>query len=330
VPDAGTTAAGAEAATRPAPTSPPPEGGSLAGLGVMLPSFDPFRRGTPPLVEGARRAEALGFDSGWVGDHLSFHPPVLEAVCSVAASAAVTSRLRLGFGVLLLPMRPLVWTAAQLGTIHALAPDRLVLGVGVGGEHPPEWEAAGVPLAERGRRLDEALAVLPHLLAGEPVDHPGPLLPTRSPRLDPVPGRMLPLLVGGRSDAALERTARVGDGWMATWMSPATVGRCAERIAERAAALGRPAPETVLLVFAHVDDDRDRARGEAAALIGGQYGMPFERVERWTALGDVEEVAGFLAGYRQAGVRGVVLIPAARDPLEQYERFVAVRRALDG
>ena len=301
--------------------------GSLAGFGVMLPSFDPFRLGTPPLLEGARRAEALGFDSGFVGDHLSFHPPVLEAACSLAACAAVTSRLRLGFGVMLLALRNPAWVAAQLGTIWALAPGRLLLGVGVGGENPAELEAAGVPLRQRGRRLDEALAVLPRLLAGEPVDHPGPLAPLRSPRIDPVPGRTPPLLVGGRSDAALERAARLGQAWMTTWMSPRTVEACVARLAERAAAHGRPAPEVVLLAFAHVGE-RSRGRAEAAALVQRQYDLPFAALERWVALGEVDEVADFLGAYRQAGVRGLVLVPAARDPLAQYERFAEVRAAL--
>ncbi|WP_296145213.1 LLM class flavin-dependent oxidoreductase, partial [Pseudonocardia sp. SCN 73-27] len=95
------------------------------------------------MVEGAVLAEELGFDSGWVGDHLSFHPPLLDALTALTAAAVRTERLVLGTGVLLLPMRNAVWTAKQLASIDSLAPGRLLFGVGVGGENPAEWEAAG-------------------------------------------------------------------------------------------------------------------------------------------------------------------------------------------
>ncbi|NMH90433.1 LLM class flavin-dependent oxidoreductase [Pseudonocardia bannensis] len=116
-----------------------------AGVGVMLPSFGPFRLGAPPLVRGARLAEELGFDSGWVGDHLSFHPPVLDALCALSAAAACTERLVLGAGGLLLPLRGPVWTAKQVATVASPAPGRVLLGAGVGGVDPAEFEAAGVP-----------------------------------------------------------------------------------------------------------------------------------------------------------------------------------------
>lgn len=78
---------------------------SLAGWGVMLPTFDVFRTGTPPVAAAAVEAERLGFESSWIGDHLSFHAPVLEAACAATAAAVRTSRLRIGFGVLLLALR---------------------------------------------------------------------------------------------------------------------------------------------------------------------------------------------------------------------------------
>ncbi|GEM_PF-15170 len=301
----------------------------LAGWGVMLPSFDPFLQGTPPLLEGARLAEDLGFDSGWVGDHLSFHPPILEATCALSAVAAVTQRLRLGFGVLLLAMRNQAYAASQIGTVHALAPGRVILGAGVGGENPAEFEAAGVPVRERGRRLDEALSILPDFLSGNPVDHPGPLAPIRSPRIAPVPGYMLPLVVGGRSARALVRSARYADGWLAVWLGPQRLAEQQAFLAEQAALLGRPTPVTIMLVFVNVNADRSRGRAEAAALVDGQYKMPFEKIERWTALGGPSEVAAELATYCAQGVREFVLVPAAPDPLTQFERFAEVRVLLE-
>lgn len=301
---------------------------SDTGFGVMLPSLDPMRTGAPPLLAGAALAEELGFDSGWVGDHLSFHPPVLDAIGALCGAAGVTSRLRLGTGVLLLPLRNPVWTAKQLATVDALAPGRLCVGVGVGGENPQEWEAAGVPVAGRGRRLDESLEILLPLLRGEAVDHPGPVLPTRSPILEPVPATAPPLVVGGRSDAALRRAARVGDGWMGVWMSAGRAGSVRARLGELADERDRPAPTMLMMVFVHVVEpggDAGAARDEAAAFVRGQYGLPYEALERWALVGGAAQVAEGLDALSASGVEGFVLVPAATDPLEQYRRLAEVR-----
>ena len=301
------------------------------GFGVMLPTFDPFRTGGPPLLDGAALAERLGFDSGWVGDHLSFHPPVLDALGALSGAAGCTRTLALGTGVLLLPLRHPVWTAKQVSTVDALAPGRVLLGVGVGGENPQEWDAAGVPVGERGARLDESLAIVTALLRGEAVDHQGPLLPTRSPVLEPVPAVPPPLVVGGRSDAALRRAARVGDAWMGVWMSARRAGEVGERLGELAADAGRQVPERLMMVFVHVADGADGADGadaareEAAAFVRGQYGLPYESLERWALVGGERQVADGLDALADAGVSGVILVPAARDPLEQYRRLAALR-----
>lgn len=294
------------------------------GFGVMLPTFDPFRAGVPPLLDGAVLAEQLGFDSGWVGDHLSFHPPVLDALGALSGAAGRTRTLALGTGVLLLPLRHPVWTAKQVSTVDALAPGRLLLGVGVGGENPEEWLAAGVPVGERGARLDESLEIVTALLRGEAVDHQGPLLPTRSPVLEPVPATPPPIVVGGRSDVALRRAARVGDAWMGVWMSPRRAAQAAERLGELTS--GRPVPAMLMMVFVHVGDgDEGAALDEAAAFVHGQYGLPFEALERWALVGGEQRVADGLDALADAGVSGVILVPAARDPLEQYRRLAALR-----
>lgn len=298
---------------------------SDAGVGVMLPSFDPFRAGRPPLLAGAELAEELGFDSGWVGDHLSFHPPVLDALTALSAVAARTHRMVLGTGVLLLAMRHPVWTAKQLGTVVELAGPRLLLGVGVGGENPTEYEAAGVPVQERGRRLDEGLDIVGALLRGEPVDHSGPLLPTRSPALEPVPAALPPVVVGGRSEAALRRAARVAAGWLGVWMSPQRVRAVREQLAGFAREYSRPPVTVLLMVFVHVTDDVEAGRAEAAAFVHGQYRLPFDRLTRWVLVGDEARVAAGLAELRDAGVEGFVLVPAAADPLAQYRRLARVR-----
>lgn len=297
----------------------------MTACGVLLPTFDPLRRGGPPrVVEAARLAERLGFDAVWAGDHLACPAPVLDAPTCLACAAAVTERVALGLSVLLLALRPPAWAAKQLATLDALSGGRLRVGVGVGGEFPEEFAAAGVPVSERGARLDDALAVLPDLLCGRAVRTPSLDVPPLAPAMAAPP----PILVGGRSDAALRRAARFGDAWLPMWVSPETLARRAERLAELAAARGRPRPALALLIGVHVDGDRARARREAAAHLQGLYRMGLEVVERWTALGDAEAVCEHLDAHVAVGVEEIVLMPLGGDPLRQLERLADVRARL--
>lgn len=294
--------------------------------GVLLPTFDALHTGrTPPLVAAARRAEELGFDTGWVGDHLLCNAPVLDSVMALGAAAAVTRRLSLGFSVMLLGLRDPVGAARQIATVDALCGGRLSLGVGVGGEHPEEFVAAGVAPTRRGRRLDEMLAVVPSLIAGEAVDFEGETVRVTHPATDSA--RVPRVLIGGRGEVALRRVARSGDGWLPMWLSPDALRDGAARLAEL---LGdRPATmPIVLLALACVDDDVERARRTAAAHLQGQYRLPLKAVEKWTLLGPPDVVAEELRRYLDAGVSELILMPLGPEPLHQYERLVDVRERL--
>jgi len=282
----------------------------MSSYGVLLPTFDPLRLSEPyPVTTAARLAEAAGFDSIWAGDHLKCPAPVLDATACLAAAAAVTERAELGTSVLLLGLRQLAWAAKQIATLQHLSGNRLRLGVGVGGEFAQEYEAAGIPLAQRGARLDRALELLPSYLAPGTENSLEPSAP------------MPPVLVGGRSDRAVERAARFGDAWLPMWVSPGTLAQRGERLAELAELAGRPAPRLALLVLARVDEGRARARTQAGAHLQGQYGMGLEQVERWTAFGGADQVAEFLAGYAEVGVSEILLLPMGERPLEQIERL---------
>jgi alkanesulfonate monooxygenase SsuD/methylene tetrahydromethanopterin reductase-like flavin-dependent oxidoreductase (luciferase family) len=294
--------------------------------GVLLPTFDALHTGrTPPLVAGARLAEALGFDAAWVGDHLVCNAPVLDSTMALAAAAAVTSRLALGFSVMLLGLRDPERAAHQIATIQALCRGRLSLGVGVGGEHPEEFAAAGVPFARRGRRLDELLWVLPDLLAGRGVDFRGELVEVHAPARERWAGERPVILVGGRGETALRRAARYGDAWLPMWLSPEAISDRVQDLSQFAAAAGRPVPSTTLLLLVHVDEDVELARRRAAEHLQGQYRLPLHVVERWTALGPAELVAQSVQEYLDVGVDQLILMPLGARPLEQYERFAQVR-----
>ena len=293
--------------------------------GVLLPTFDPLGQGTPPVAAAARCAEQLGFDALWAGDHLISHPPVLDSLCALSAAAAVTSRIELGVGVLQLSNAYLDGSDLRARSLHwaqhlAIRANEAVWVATLSGTR--------VIVLHHVFRPDntvQILEVLPALLRGEPVDHPGPLAPVRVPGLRPAVSSLPRLSVGGRSDAALRRAARYGDQWMGIWLGAGTVRSCADRLAALAASCGRPAPSVAMLVLVNVDGDTETARRGAAELVQGQYRMPLEMIERWTAYGPAGTVAGMLREYAEAGVSEFVLMPASGDPLGQYERLAEVR-----
>jgi probable F420-dependent oxidoreductase len=278
----------------------------------------------PPVVEAARQAEELGFDGAWVGDHLWGHAPWLDSTVALASAAAVTERLQLGFSVMLIALRPPAWAAKQIQSIDALSGGRLTLGVGVGGEYPEEFEAAGVPVHERGKRVDQTLEVLPDLLLGRRVDYDGDALSVHANPLAPAMPSLPRILIGGRGDVALRRVVRVGDGWLPMWLSPEELSERGGRLRELAAASGRPEPSVTLLILVHVDDDLERSRREAAEHLEGQYKLPLHVVERWAALGPPEHVAEQLQPYIDVGVNELILMTLGRAPLVQYERLAEV------
>ncbi len=308
-------------------TTQRPRLGTAPRIGVLLPNFDAVGSGKPlPIVPAARLAEELGFDAAWVGDHLACPAPGLDAPSCLSAAAAVTERISLGISVMLLGLRQPAWSAKILATIDHLSGGRLVLGVGVGGEFPVEFEAAGVPVRQRGARLDDALHVICDLLTGRPVDYEGRTLTVRAPSLQPAMAAPPPIYVGGRGEAALNRAARHGDMWLPMWLTPERVAERSQTLAELAEREGRPTPGIALLIGVHIDDDRARARAEAELHIRGQYRMGLEKIEHWTLLDSVDGAVEQLEAYSDAGVQEFLFMALGREPLRQYERLAEVRR----
>src|SRR3989337_4467304 len=121
----------------------------------------------------AARIEAMGYDSVWSSEHIFFYFPTFDALTGLAAAAALTSRIRLGTAILLLPLRPAALAAKEITPVDVFSGGRLTLGVGVGGEYPKEFQAVGVPVGERGVRTDEAIQVLRRLWTEDNVTFDG-------------------------------------------------------------------------------------------------------------------------------------------------------------
>jgi alkanesulfonate monooxygenase SsuD/methylene tetrahydromethanopterin reductase-like flavin-dependent oxidoreductase (luciferase family) len=299
-------------------------------IGVFLPTMSEPGEAVPDLVAAARQAEDLGFESTWVVDQLiaGTGVPFIDSTVALSAVAGATSRIRLGYGVMILPLRPVLWAAKQAASLQHLSGNRLLLGVGVGGDrHDRSWEAVGVPRRERGRRTDAALAILPDLMAGMAVNLNGTTVQL-------APGVAVPpIIVGGMAEAALTRAAAHADGWFALPVPPAQLALAAERLAELAADLGRRAP--AITAGLSVAIDGDPMLPDPDGLIrkltdpDGIYGMPADAVADVLVMGGPAAVAERISALRPIGADRVVVTLAAGSWPRQAE-LLAEAMALAG
>jgi alkanesulfonate monooxygenase SsuD/methylene tetrahydromethanopterin reductase-like flavin-dependent oxidoreductase (luciferase family) len=264
----------------------------------------------------AEDAVAAGIDHLTVGDHVSFGgghgaDGLVQATALLASHPTVAVQT----GVYLLSIRHPAPVARQLATIAMLAPGRFTFGVGVGGDDPRELELCGVDPRTRGRRTTEALALVRALLAGQPVDFAGRHFRVRDGLIRPAPTPPIPVLVGGRSDAALERARSLGDGWIGVWVSPRRFAEALERI-------GRDGLHTLQLWAGF-----DRSSARTRRVMEDSYGLPFERFARYTPCGGPDDVAAALAPYVEAGCRRFNFVPVA-ESLESAIADVAAVKTL--
>jgi alkanesulfonate monooxygenase SsuD/methylene tetrahydromethanopterin reductase-like flavin-dependent oxidoreductase (luciferase family) len=301
-------------------------------IGLLVPP-DWFTRPQPERQARIDAASQAGLDHLAVGDHVSFFVGAgFDGLTQATALLAQHPTLRVHVAVYLLALRHPVPLARTLATIAELAPGRLALGVGVGGEDRHEIEICGVDPATRGSRTDEALAIVRGLLSGEPQTFHGRHFDLDDAVILPAPTPPIPLLVGGRSDAALRRAARHGDGWLGIWVSDRRFAQAAATVAELAEAAGREVAtwQHELNVWCAFGPDRERARAHVAPAMEGFYATPFERFARYAPHGRPEDVAGFLAPYVEAGCRSLNLIAANPDAAEAVDGVAEVRRLLRG
>jgi alkanesulfonate monooxygenase SsuD/methylene tetrahydromethanopterin reductase-like flavin-dependent oxidoreductase (luciferase family) len=284
-----------------------------------------------------RRRSLLGrvVDAGcshvFVADHVSFHLGLgMDGLVQAALLSGMEPRLRVVVGVYLLALRHPVPVARQIATLSESAPGGLVLGVGVGGEDRHEIEICGIDPRSRGRRTDECLAALRGLLRGEHTSHTSEFFSFEEALIVPAPDPPVPIVIGGRSDAAVRRAARYGDGWLGVWCSPARFAAVAAEIAESAEGFGRPTPpdQHGLQVWLGVDADRDRARARLARGMEEMYRTPFERFESYSPYGTPAEIADFLAPYVEAGCRFFNLMPLAGSPEAGIDAVAEIRERL--
>ena len=225
--------------------------------------------------------------------------------------AGVTERVRLCTGVYLVPLRHPTTTAKVSSTLDVLSGGRLTLGVGVGGEFPPEFEAVGVPVEERGPRTDEGIEILRRLWNEEKVVHEG-----RHFRFGPVTLAPRPLqpggpriVVGGRKGPTFRRAGQLGDGYISHMCSPEQYAANLDTIRGHARAAGRELGEfeTAAFLFTVLDDDYEKAADRAGNMLGTIYNRPFhEAARKYCLLGAPADMLERMQAFARAGARHFV------------------------
>ncbi len=284
--------------------------GSGQQLGASVPDAGRLR-------ELAQAAEELGYDSIWAGDHISYRNPIIDIVVALSTFAAVTERITIGAGIVLLPLRHPSVVAKEFASLDHVSGGRVILGVGVGGESAKDFEAVGVDPRERGARTDEAMRALRELFRGR-ASFSGRFFAFEDVEIEPGPAQPggPPLWVGGRSPAAIRRAASLGDGWIPIWVSPARFARGLEELPGHVA--------RAVTVPAHVG-----SKQKLYEHLRQRYAGDFTEhvVDRYCVAGTPEECAGRVREYVDAGAQHIVFNIAEPEDAERLAEvaFAAAR-----
>ena len=269
--------------------------------------------------------ETGGADSLWQTDRVVSREPHLECMTAIAALAGRTRRMKFGMNVLSLALRDPVLAAKQCATIDVLSEGRLLPAFGVGSPIAPEWQALNVETKTRGRKTDEGLEIIRRLWREDAVDFDGAHYKLTGASIMPKPVQPdLPMWIGGSSEAAIRRTARLGTGWQAGPETPEQAAKVVAAIKVAAAEAGR-----------RIDDDH---YGSGFPFFFGKPDDPaLDRVlaayqkrtgrdgRAYVAVGDADDIVRRIAEYVDAGVSKFVLRPVARGDtavLAQTRRLI--------
>ena len=311
-------------------------------FGLRLPSYawpDATYDQVRQLGDYTRHAEEVGFDSLWVIEHL-LASPALYAVAwhdpftVLAHVAAVTERVKLGTAILVLPLRHPAIVAREVISLDFLSGGRFIFGVGTGWDEK-EFATVGVPLKERGARLDEGLEVIRRLLSGESVTHHGRFYHLDDVSMAPRPPTPVPVWIAGGSlghapetpdkpfiaPRVLDRIARA-DGWMSrsSGSDTAMVKTDWAVVQDHLRSVGRD-PATLTFAhtqFVHISEapSRDAAIAEQGPLFARVMGdhRGFDDLAESYLLGTIEDIQRRLADLQAVGLQEVIITPVTDDP----------------
>ena len=301
-------------------------------VGILLPTREAVMSGrfdVAPLLAMAARVEAAGYDSVWVGDSLLARPR-FEPLTLLSAVAARTRRALLGTAVLLPALRHPLVLAHLVATVDRIAEGRLALGLGIAPDSPAvrrEFEAAGVPFAQRVGRLEESLAICRALWAESDrgVTFSGRYWNLSDAHLLPTPHRTggPPVWMGGEVEAGMQRAGRLADAWIPTSVTPEAWAQGWARV-QAAAPPGKSGRMTpALYTTINIGRDGTTAEAELRRFVEGYYGAPYEVIARTQGYhaGDPGSCLERLQGFVRAGVRHLVVRFGGGDQDEQLDRM---------
>lgn len=278
----------------------------------------------------ARNAEAMGFDYLTCGEHLMFHGPIGNSLIALAAAASVTQKIKLMSTIVLVPLYGSAAILAKMtAVLDVVSGGRYHFGIGVGGEFPREFEAAGVPVNERGSRTNEALEVITRLWTEQKVTFSGRFSNFKEVTIDPPPVQKPhpPMWVAGRQESAMKRAAKFAQGWLPYMYTPEQLASSVSKINEFGHQFGRDLSgfRHGLFIFTSVYKDREKAREVAARQVGRNYAQDFsQKAGRYLLFGTPEDCVKRLNEYIDAGARTVVFANACpREDLDSNLKLIA-------
>jgi probable F420-dependent oxidoreductase len=283
--------------------------------------FGLFSLGLPSadtIAKVAERAEDWGLDSFWLSDHLLAPTPELDVVATLSLLASRTSRIRLGPSVFLLNLRHPLVAAKSFASLDYLSNGRMVMAVGTGA-NLADYAACGIPTEGRGRRLDEGILILRKVWTEPKTSFHGKYFNFENVTIEPRPLRRtnndtgtIDIWVGGRSDAALKRTARLADGYFASFQTPDEFERNMATIRQYAEQFGRANAriESGLILLCRLAATRERAEEDLRRALAGTNRGNDQFLQR-TVYGSPEDIIRRLSEYTAVGLDKFVLWPVA-------------------
>ena len=295
--------------------------------------------GSWDVAEFARHAEALGFDRVATGEHVmdgTSPRPTLLSLPVMAAAAGATRRLRVMTGIVIAPLYHPVLLAKLVATVDVISNGRLDFGIGISGQRDTriEYDALGIPVRTRGRRVNEMISVMKRLWTEEQVTHHGNFFDFEEVTLLPRPVQQPhpPLWVAGRSEAAMRRAATQGDGWYPYLFTVRRLKGSNETIRQYATEAGRDLAGFhwgVLQPIA-IAEDREGALALAVAKVGKRYATPERSAEdiaqALCIVGTPQECIKGIEERVEAGVRDFDLMVLAEDRQDLYQRMESFAR----
>lgn len=269
------------------------------------------------LVEYGVRMEELGFDSLWVWDHmlLGVEPnfPIIDSLTVLTGIAARTKRIKLGTGILVLPLRNAVALAKQLSSMDQLSGGRLLMGM-ASGWYKREFDAMGIPFEKRGKIMDENLDLLRRLwteasVTGQYTNY-APSKAVMYPK--PVQAHV-PILIGGYAERVLKRAAEVGDGWLTYFYTPEGFTKSWTKILNYAKEAGKDPSKLMnasqLPIM--IGPSKDAIKAEMMDWLNKEWDFPehSDCTRDSAIMGSVDECVAQLKAHQAVGVQKIIFVP---------------------